>query len=194
MEFSAIPASPHTLFISARNCAVRHRVPSVPLALGRRRDSLCLPRADRVSIPSLSPPPASILLWGNHCWRHLRTDGLERDLVFPMPLTRRWKHYLLLFRSVISSNKCLLAKETLIRGQYVLSWVTYHEGAFFTSFYLKWRFSRNCYLVRSAAWISLFFSLLNTNLLLCSQRFAFIWHFSSEAFKLQCVIILLNIR
>lgn len=70
----------------------------------------------------LSLPQPPFYCGKNTAGTHLWLDRLARDLVFQMPLTQRCEHSSALpvcLSCLINSS--FLAKETLIRGHYILS-------------------------------------------------------------------------
>lgn len=84
----------------------------------------------RVSVLSLFPPPASILLWERHCWNtpvgRWTRKGFSVSNAFDSDMWALSTALPVCLSCLI--NASFLAKETLIRGHYVLSWITCHEG------------------------------------------------------------------
>lgn len=147
MEFSAVPASPHVLLIKVRNWAVSHRVFLLYHLFGYGGGILCVfQRADRLSVPFLFPP--CILLWEKPPVGGETRKGFSVPNVFDSEMWALSMALPVCLSCLI--NLSFLAKETLIRGHYVLCWslaVNDYKGAFFSSFYIKWWLLRNCYLV-----------------------------------------------
>lgn len=101
--------------------------PSVPLAWV----SHCVFQgADRVSVPSLLPPPASFLLWEKHCWNtpagRWTRKGFGVSNAFDSEMWASSTALPVCLSCLINSS--FLAEETLIRGHYILSSITCHEG------------------------------------------------------------------
>lgn len=136
------------------------------LARGSRRIHCVFQGADRASVPSLSPfqPPihcGTCLGWMDDRMQKGR-KGLSISNSFASQLSAL--HVFLSCLIILF----FLTKETLIRGYYVLSWITCHEALYeFSSVHStsKWWLLRNCCLDSVFFFIShmkISYSVLNT--------------------------------